>query len=762
MPTIFERNNFELELGFTRIYKENLNRHKAIREAKCLEWQLPRILLDIENDDLVPGGCHYGAVGFSSQIGGFLYYCHKEKIELEIKENIGNDAYIKELEEMICFWENENSKSKLRKTYSKKQLLALPTDDWENEKAITYPLYRIAGAILEFDKLLSLGINELKKEIEDKQKLVESQNDSYYLFEGMKMALDTLINVIEIYENRANEKAIIASQNNDVDTETRMIKLKNALNKIKKSKPKHFLEAVELFWMYVLVSEVRNYGRIDTYLSNFYVKDIESGYISEEEGEMIVQKLWERMGKRKTITDGRVFVGGKGRKNEKNADIFAKACIRATKKLKNPDPQLSLRFYKGMNQELMDLSIDAIGEGCTYPILYNDDVIIKDVQNAFNLPENIAVQYVPYGCGEYIINHKSFGTPSGVINLLKALEVFMNYEVKEDEESTNGINNKILAKIKEEINVGKKFAEYNSFEEFYSDFKKFLKFHIEIIAEQEKMEYDFTGNVCCLPYLSMLYDDCIEIGQSIFDGGIEYLGGTLESYGDVNTADSLYAIKKLLFDENSIRKEELVNALDNNFVGYELIQKKLKMCDKFGNDIDEVDELMSNLHNFVCEVAKEQSSRVGLHSYLVVVINNSANTSLGLLTGASADGRYAYTSMANANSPQACADKNGVTAVLNSMLKIDSSICAGMVQNIKFSTETFRKNRKEVESILKAYFCSGGAQLMVTVVGKDELEEAMLNPEKYQNLLVRVGGFSAKFVELPKEVQIDILNRTCY
>lgn len=469
------------------------------------------------------------------------------------------------------------------------------------------------------------------------------------------------------------------------------------------------------------------------------------------------------MGKRRTITDGRVMVGGRGRKNEEHADRLAIACIQATRILKNPDPQLSLRFYQGMNPELMELAMEAIGEGCTYPVLYNDDVIIRDVQKAFALPEKVAENYVPYGCGEYVIDHQSFGTPSGVINLLKGLEILLNYGREQDASYLEqGKGQSVLEAIRQETGAGKSFEEYHSFAEFYEDYKKFIAFHIEIIAQQEKMEYDFAAETCCLPYLSMLYDNCIREGKGIFEGGIKYLGGTLESYGNVNTADSLYAIEKLVFEEKKIEKEELLLSVKADFQGYERIQKQLKDCDKFGNDQEGADRLMRDLHRFVCITAKEQAKKAGLDSYLVVIINNSANTSLGLLTGASPDGRNSGKPMANANSPQAQGDRNGITAVLNSMLKMDSDIHAGSVQNIKFSKETFNDYRDVARSVIEAYFEQGGAQLMITVVGREDLEEAVKHPQDYMNLLVRVGGFSARFVELSEEVQADILSRTCY
>ncbi len=763
MPTIMKRNGLELELEFTKIYKEHKKQHKAIREAKCLEWQLPRILLDIDEDDLVPGGCHYGAVGFSSQIGGFLYYCQEDIILNEIKQCQDQPEYIRQLEELRAFWKEENSKEQLRSQYTERQLLAMPTDDWEGEKAITYPLYRIAGAILDFSKLLRLGLPGLMQEINLRQSQTKPEEEAYSLYEGMKIALSTLRTVIECYGKRAAEKEAAAMEAGNLPVERRMKAIKETMQVIAVKRPEHLLEAVELFWMYVLVSEVRNYGRIDDWLGDFYAGDIDSGYLTQEQADGIIRKLWERMGKRRTITDGRIFIGGRGRRNEANADRLAKACIQATRTLKNPDPQLSLRFYKGMNPELWELAMDAIGEGCTYPVLYNDDVIIKDVQKAFGLCEEEAMQYVPYGCGEYVIDHKSFGTPSGVINLLKGLEVFLRYGEKQDAEYLRencGIS--VLEAIRQESGAGRNFEEYLSFEDFYEEYKKFIAFHIRVMAEQEKLEYDHAGQICCLPYLSMLYDDCIERGKGIFEGGIRYLGGTLESYGNVNTADSLYAIKTLVFGQRNVGKRELLDALSADFAGYEILRRKLLSCDKFGNDSDEVDELMKDLHRFVCLTTKEQAQRVGFDSYLVVVINNSANTSLGLLTGASPDGRQAWKPMANANSPQASGDQNGVTAVLNSMLKIDTDIHAGAVQNIKFSKETFNENRRVSRQVIEAYFVQGGAQLMITVIGREDLERAMEHPESYTNLLVRVGGFSARFVELSGEVQGDILSRTCY
>jgi pyruvate-formate lyase len=169
-----------------------------------------------------------------------------------------------------------------------------------------------------------------------------------------------------------------------------------------------------------------------------------------------------------------------------------------------------------------------------------------------------------------------------------------------------------------------------------------------------------------------------------------------------------------------------------------------------------------DFHNFMSETIRKQAERVNLHSYLMVIINNSANTYLGRWTGASADGRKSGEFMANANNPSGGADKNGITAMLNSLVKLDPSYHAGAVQNMKFSSDLFNHSREKLRYLLDTYFEKGGTQAMISVLNRNDLERALAEPEKYRHVFVRVGGFSARFVDLEKDVQQEILSRTLY
>jgi pyruvate-formate lyase len=289
-----------------------------------------------------------------------------------------------------------------------------------------------------------------------------------------------------------------------------------------------------------------------------------------------------------------------------------------------------------------------------------------------------------------------------------------------------------------------------------------MQAYIHALALQEKIEYEVAGKAAPFLFQSILFDDCVSRGKALFGGGIRHLGGTLETYGNTNTADSLVAIRNLVFEQKKISWNELLDTLKNNFKNHSNIRKMLLEQPKYGNDNDEADEMLIKVHDHVCLATRAEAEKVGLDSYLVVNINNSANTTLGKYTAASADGRLAFTSLANGNTPNMGMDKQGATALLNSISKPSTSYDAGASQNFKISREMLVKYRMQTVAMFDTYFRKGGAQLMITAVNKGDLEMAMQHPEEYPNLLVRVGGFSARFVELDKDIQMEILNRTLY
>lgn len=739
----------EYLIKFTKTYKDFSDNNRERREIACLRVQFPFILREIEPGDFFAGRILHPPLGFSPQMGGgFGYYFDEQKFEelLNDPELSAKDRRI--LEDMSRFWQTENTAYKTRQAYPPHLHKLLPSDNWNGESGIGFPLYRMAGSNLNYDKLLRLGIPGLRNEIHH-FKNKTNDTSAIQLYDAMEIALDLLSDVCLSYAEKATGQL---SFSNSAKEHDRLKLLAASLRHIAAHKPESFHQAIQLFWIYSLLSGNVDYGRLDVYLVDFFAHDINNNIITKDETLDMLMSLWRLIQEREEgiwIFDSRVIIGGKGRRNEKMADDLALLCIEATRRMHHIMPQLTLRFYDGQNPELYKKALDCIAENNPYPMLYNDDVNIPAIAHAFDIPREDAENYCPFGCGEYVIEHQSFGTPSGVINMLQALLVTLNRGVDPTRGSSMGMPAETIGSLE-------------TFDDLYSAYKKQIEAHVKVLAEQEYLEYQIAGQTAPFLYFSLLFDDCIERGKAIFDGGIKHLGGTLESYGNSNTADSLLAIKKLVYEDEKFSLDELVEMLNKNFVGYERERRMLLEAPKYGNDNDEADAMLCDVNEHIFSVTRQQREHTGLDSYLIVVINNNANTVMGRYTGASPDGRLAGSPMNNGNAPSSGMDKNGVTAFLNSIVKPRTDIHAGATQNMKFSTDLFRHHRDKINILLDTYWESGGAQAMLTVLGREDLQNAIKYPDNYQNLIVRVGGYSAKFVDLEPDIQQEILARTLY
>jgi pyruvate-formate lyase len=744
------------ELNFTEVYRKNMKEHIAIREARCMQAQFPAVLSEIEQHDRLAGRTSWGWVGFSPHnappSSGYGYFCHEHKIiELIERGNIPIEQR-HDVHEMLHFWKKENTKAKVEAAFTEKMQPVLFRDEivslpYNFKPMVAQPIYRMAGVFVDYEKLLKLGLPGLIEEVTQQHDKAKSEGGDYNLYKGMLIALDVIKASCYFYQDQALDMAANAT---DQKRAKELHELADVMGRIAKFKPDSFYEALQLSWLYTLMSGSLELGRMDVYLGDYYVHDIDNEIITEDEALSLMHSLWRLIIELFRDVDGRIIIGGKGRKNEENADRFSLLALDTMKTYgKAILPQLTLRFYDGMNPELMEKSIALIGDGFTFPLLYNDDVLVPGVAESHDVPIEDAEQYMPLGCGEIVIDHMGYGTPSGSLNVLKALDITLR----------DGIDNITGKRLGQATGY---LRDFKTFDDFFDAYKKQLSFYIEILADHEELEYVETGKQSPYLYLSMLYDDCIKRGKAIFSGGIRYLGGSLESFGSVNAADSLTAIKNVVYDKKLMSPDRLIEVLDNNFVGYEKERKILMESPKYGNDDNYADDIMVQLHDFICNTIRDQRERTNLDWYLNVLINNKQNTILGRWVGATADGRKAGDAMANGNTPSGGNDKKGVTALINSLVKPNPAIHAGTVQNMRFSTEYFTTGKEKFNSILDTYFKKGGSQAMITVLNKGALEKALVEPEKYQDMFVRIGGFSARYIDLPRDVQLEILSRSTY
>lgn len=726
---------------YTATHKTYLGQPKEVQEVECLKVLYPNMFRSIEPQDKIAGRIDFLPIGFGAvtSLGGVGHFCVFNKLR-DFQKKLTEDSNKKRVDKLYDYWLEHD----LKTIYCKEVLTDSTIGRFID---CEYPLIataRLSGIMLDYPKLLEKGIGGLREDI--KRKIQSDPNNTFY--EGALGCLDIFVESADYLRTIAQE------QMEKSDNEKRLKELQiicDGLEKIKSDKPETFHEALQLIWLFALLSGVINYGRLDDYLGPYMVADLESGRMTEQEAYDYLHSLWTMIENRRTTVNGRIIVGGKGRKHPKEADKFLHVAMKVAKNCRYVEPQFTLRFDSGTSEEIWDEALDALGSGATYPTLYNDDVNVPAVAFGMRIEKEAAEQYVPFGCTEFVIQGQSTGTPNVCINLLKIFNIFMN-------EGIDPMDNKDKSG---EYHM-KPLSSFQSFEAFYQGYKEFLDYYLDLSAYAQYRSYEVMNEHVSFLFNSILMDDCIERGKALLDGGVRYLGGTNETYGNINTSDSLVAIKHLVYDTKKYTLEQLNRAMIANFEGYEVLRKACLDCDKYGNDLDTADSMANDLYEFVSKGVRERGIKLGMQYFLIVISNNQLNTEWGNRTSASPDGRLSTMYMNPANGPQGGADKSGPTALLNSLAKFDAKYHAGSVQNIKFSPYMFNEKRALIKALFKTYFKRGGCHLMVTVVDKKVLEDAITHPEKYPNLIVRVSGFSAVFVNLTSNVQQELLSRVTY
>lgn len=740
------RQDLRFEIAFTAAHRAAVKRytHPAEIEVACLRAQYPAVLHPIQDEDLIAGRVQMGFVGLGiqHQTGGYGFYINEERVVQELEGRAGDARYREDLHDLLTYWKGRSTNNLALRGIPESIRGAIFTDQWRHLPLPASPILRMAGAYVDFDKLVRIGLPGLAEEV---RRFREGAADKV-LFDCMLDVLELVKDVCRHYQLQAAALAAAAPNERRRGELSRMAA---ALGAIQTRAPRSMQEALQLVWIYALMAPLIEFGRMDEYLGDFYVHDVDAGVLTEEEALELCRSFFRLIDHLDCETDGRVIVGGYGRRNPANADRLCLVAIEACRTVKEVLPQFTLRFNKETPAPVWQAALRCIEEGRTYPLLYNDEVLVPGLMKAFGVDRARAETYMPLGCGEIEFDHWSFGTPSGSLNVLKILEL----AIRGGHEPMTGWKLGPQAPS---------LLECPTFAEFLDSYHRHLAFYIEAQAVFEKWLYEFTGRRHPFLLVTMLYDGCLERGKAIFDGGCAHYGGTLEIYGLVNAANSLAAIRDLVYEQRRMTAAELVAAMDANFVGAEPLRRQLLDAPKYGNDDERVDGLLVELHDWLSETIKAQAPRVGLDSYLGVTINNAQNTTLGRWVGATPDGRKAGTPMANANNPAPGTDVRGITAMLNSILKPSHDNHAGMVSNIRLTRESFSLAREKIHGLIGSYFARGAAHAMITVVGRDDLRNAMLRPSEYRDLIVRVGGFSARFVDLKKDVQQEIYDRVTY
>lgn len=517
--------------------------------------------------------------------------------------------------------------------------------------------------------------------------------------------------------------------------------------------PKTFSGGLQLLWFCHVVFLYKGcgamaFGRMDQYLRDLYVNDIEKGVITFEDGQNLLENFFMKIDEYNSIYN--ICIGGITPDGDDAVNPLSYAILWAVKACQIPGPNLSARISKKNPDKFLEECLKSIGTGLGYPALMCDETNRKALMR-MGYEERDVNNFCMVGCIENLLPGMQPPWADGRYNAPVALGYTF----------FNGVN--ILNGRKESISTGDP-KEFKTMNEFMSALEKQLKAHADVYmleALTESSMYDKYNHPN--PFMSCLTYNCIERGLDINNGGAKYpavYGACGMGLGTL--ADSLSAIEKCVFADKSISMETLIKAIENDFEGFEKEQELLKAAPKFGNDDDFADKYAVWYVEYLSKIFDEYRLD-GKGRVYVLMAANTQNISGGRECPATPDGRKARAPLSDAGSPTYGVDVNGPTYTFASLSKPDyTKIAGGSVVNQKFSPSMFEgdENIKRLCALVRVYFGRGGQELQINSVSRAILKDAMVHPENYRNLVVRVSGFSAYFVNLDKAVQIDILNRT--
>ena len=578
-----------------------------------------------------------------------------------------------------------------------------------------------------------------------------------------------------------------------------------------------FYEACQSFWFIQLLLQVESSGhsispgRFDQYMYPYYKKDIENGKITRERAQELLDCIWVKFNdinkvRDRASADGfagygmfqNLIVGGQDIHGMDATNDLSYMCIEAAMHVPLPQPSISIRVWNGSPEDLLIKAAALTRLGTGLPAYYNDEIIIPSIM-ARGLTLEDARDYCIIGCVEPQKAGKTDGWhDAAFFNMCRPMElVFSNGY---DKGKRIGPETGDVASMK-------------SFEELYNAYKTQQSYMIKLLVNANNAIDTAHATRCPLPFQSCMVEDCIGRGKSLQEGGAIYNFTGPQGFGIANNTDGLIAIKKLVFDEGRFTLAELREAMRANYgygvhgeaaekltteIATELVRQGISVSEaairtiydevtnqtslgegqraryreikrlideeapKYGNDIYDVDMFARDVANtYTKEVEKYKNPRGGIFQAGLYPV--SANVPLGASTGATPDGRLAYTPLADGIGPASGRDKKGPTATANSVAKLEQSVASnGTLLNQKFHPSALAgmSGLSKFVALIRSYFDQKGMHVQFNVVTKETLLDAQKNPEKYKTLVVRVAGYSALFTTLSRSLQDDIINRT--
>lgn len=770
----------ERALLATQAYKENQNQPRVMVRALMLKKILEDMTIYIEDKSLIAGNQatkNANAPIFPEYTMEFILN------ELDLFEKRDGDVFYiteetkQQLREIAPFWENNNLRARGEALLPDEVSVFMETGVFGMEGKLNAGDAHLAA---NYERLLSEGLKgyeERTKAFKDALDFTDPESvDKNEFYKAVLIVIEAVHHFALRYSRLAKE---LADKEKDPKRKAELEEMSRICSKVPYEPASSFKEAVQSVWFIQLILQIESnghslsYGRFDQYMYPYYKKEIQDGTMTEEEAGELLTCLWI-----KTLTINKirsqahtlssagspmyqnVTIGGQTPDKKDAVNELSFAVLQSVAQTRLTQPNLTVRYHQNINKQFFDECIEVMKLGFGMPALNNDEIIIPSFIN-WGVKEEDAYNYSAIGCVETAVPGKWGYRCTGMsyINFPRVLLCAMN----------NGVD----------LTSGKRFTkgygyfkDMDSYEDLLAAWDKTVRemTRYSVIVENvidKASERDVPDILC-----SALTDDCIGRGKTIKEGGAVYDFISGLQVGIANMADSLAAIKKLVYEEKKITKEQLWNAILDDFQSPEnqKIQEMLvNDVPKYGNDNDDVDQLVLEAYDsYLDEIKKYPNTRfqrgpIGGIRY-GGTSSISANVGQGMGTKATPDGRNAFEPLAEGCSPAHNADKNGPTAVFKTVSKLPTEkITGGVLLNQKMTPQMLstEENKQKLEMLIRTFFNRlHGYHVQYNIVSKETLLDAQVHPEDHKDLIVRVAGYSAFFNVLSKKTQDDIIERT--
>ena len=760
-PTI----SSERAVLFTDYVRDHLSEPTIIRLAGAFAHVLDTMTIRIEPEELIvgnmgptPRSCQIFPEYSWSWINDELDRFNKRRTE----RFFISEEEKKNLVRVFDFWKGKSTAEIAGEV--------LPEDSVRASKAglftIGAPGTGIGHVIVDYPLVIRKGLKHilsLVKELENKKQHDEKKVRFY---KAARIELEAVIRFAGRFSILARE---MASKEKDEKRIEELLEISRICEKVPALPAESFHEALQSFWfIHLLVQTESNghsmsTGRFDQYLYPYLKDDLKKKKMSRENAIELLEMLWVKFTSLIKLRNEyysvafaghpmfqNLTIGGQDAHGNDASNEMTELVLEATANIRMTQPTVSFRWHNKTPKHLKLKVVDVISKGLGMPGLFNDETIIPLMVDK-GTDKSEAYDYSILGCVEPIIGGKADPRPNiGYVNLPKILEITLN----------NGRDPKTGELVGKETGDPRTFKH---FDQLWKAYKEQIDYAIHLLTEADRVAAGVLSNHKPTPFISSLLEGCIESGLTMQDGGAIYNSGGIMGVGVAIVADSLEILRKYVFEHNEMSMSHILDSIANNYENHEELRVRFENDpDKYGNDIEKVDYLARDTGRAFCNsIQSRMTTREG--PYHGALFSVSMYIPQGEVLGATPDGRKAGYMLSDGVSPTQNRDTHGPTAAMKSVARLDHRLCYnGTLYNMKFTPDFFNTpaRREKFLGMIDAYFQLGGFHVQFNVVSREILEDAKVNPLQHRDLIVRVAGYSAYFIELDPFVQDEVIART--